>query len=463
MIEVIYDENAEDKKDRVKSFRLPKNIRQIGNTGENFKIYVEDYVNTYLKQLTEKDVNTNRVAILMGEYVQCSSKYLFISGAIYVEDIGIDANGVHFTDAIWSRIYENVKEYFDNLEIVGWYLSVPGFPVEINAELMKVHINQFAGSTKVLMMNEPIEGEEKFYYYENGTMKSIQGYYIYYEKNNAMQTYMIDHRTEKKEEEIIQVEQKVNTATRQFRSIVQEKQEEIQKRKMTSFMYTVSSVLVMVVLIIGITMINNYDKMNNMEKSLAILTKNSIEETLQQQITQQPITQKPIEEESVLTDSQYIQEVAVETISGNVKKKEEVSEKIPVQNVQDTVLENQAEQSQEVTEGEEPSQENISKEEKLEEQEVQTENNESKGKEEQQQETEETQSVEEPVEEPAKETIKEEIPAKEPNYYVIQEGDTLAKISIRMYNTKNKINAICEANGIEDIDKIFVGQKILLP
>ena len=32
--------------------QLPKNVRQIGNVSDNPKIYVEDYVDTYLNQRT---------------------------------------------------------------------------------------------------------------------------------------------------------------------------------------------------------------------------------------------------------------------------------------------------------------------------------------------------------------------------------------------------------------------------
>lgn len=477
MIEVIYNENSQDKKDKVKNLRLPKNVRQIGDTGEDFKVYLEDYVNTFLKQLTEKDVNRNRVVILMGEHIKTTSRYLFISGAIYIEEIVIDGEGVHFTDAIWSRIYENVKEYFDHLEIVGWYLSVPGFPIEVTTEITKVHINQFAGSSKVLMMNEPIEGEERFFYYENGTMKSVQGYYIYYEKNNAMQTYMIEHRNEKEEEEILQAERETNSATRQFRNIVQEKQEEIQRRKMTSFMYTVSSVLVMIVLVIGITMMNNYDKMNNMEKSLAILTKNSIEDNLEVKANEVPIKT----DESVTVSNEKFQTVAVETISGNVEKVENMEivenvetaqEKIEVQNVQDNKTQ-PAEEKSKISDGiveepvkaeetiaksmDEPAKENVKdkKETETDPVEIPEEQTESEKTKETKEEAEETKETK--PEEPAKEA------SEKPDYYVIQEGDTLAEISIRVYHTKEKVSAICEANGIEDIDKIFVGQKILLP
>ena len=34
--------------------QLPKNVRQIGNVSDEPKIYVEDYVDTYLNQLKDK-------------------------------------------------------------------------------------------------------------------------------------------------------------------------------------------------------------------------------------------------------------------------------------------------------------------------------------------------------------------------------------------------------------------------
>ena len=34
--------------------RFPKNVRQIGNVSDTPKIYVEDYVDTFLNQLCDK-------------------------------------------------------------------------------------------------------------------------------------------------------------------------------------------------------------------------------------------------------------------------------------------------------------------------------------------------------------------------------------------------------------------------
>lgn len=47
--------------------------------------------------------------------------------------------------------------------------------------------------------------------------------------------------------------------------------------------------------------------------------------------------------------------------------------------------------------------------------------------------------------------------------YVVEKGDTLAIISRKMYGDITHVDAICRMNGIEDGDLIYVGQKLLLP
>ena len=50
--------------------QLPKNVRQIGNVSDNPKIYVEDYVDTYLNQLREKAKEQPDGEILVGEVLE---------------------------------------------------------------------------------------------------------------------------------------------------------------------------------------------------------------------------------------------------------------------------------------------------------------------------------------------------------------------------------------------------------
>ena len=48
-------------------------------------------------------------------------------------------------------------------------------------------------------------------------------------------------------------------------------------------------------------------------------------------------------------------------------------------------------------------------------------------------------------------------------YYKIEKGDTLNKISIKIYGDTGKVKEICDLNKIKDPDDIKYGQKILLP
>ena len=44
MIEVIYKEEKQEAKNGENLFNLPRNIRQVGLTTGNMRIYIEDYV-----------------------------------------------------------------------------------------------------------------------------------------------------------------------------------------------------------------------------------------------------------------------------------------------------------------------------------------------------------------------------------------------------------------------------------
>lgn len=52
MIEIVYKEEKQEARGNESYFQLPKNIRQIGDCKGKQKIYLEDYVYTYLKKLS---------------------------------------------------------------------------------------------------------------------------------------------------------------------------------------------------------------------------------------------------------------------------------------------------------------------------------------------------------------------------------------------------------------------------
>ena len=53
--------------------RFPKNVRQIGNVSDTPKIYVEDYVDTFLSQICENTDEEPVGAFLVGRIVKLSA------------------------------------------------------------------------------------------------------------------------------------------------------------------------------------------------------------------------------------------------------------------------------------------------------------------------------------------------------------------------------------------------------
>ena len=56
MIEVIYKEEKQEAKNGENLFNLPRNIRQVGLTTGNMRIYIEDYVYTFLTRLARNEM-----------------------------------------------------------------------------------------------------------------------------------------------------------------------------------------------------------------------------------------------------------------------------------------------------------------------------------------------------------------------------------------------------------------------
>ena len=66
--------------------KLPKNIRQIGERDTVLRLYVEDYVNTYLKRLKPTAGQNLRVGLLLGNReIHEDMPYVFVDGAMEME------------------------------------------------------------------------------------------------------------------------------------------------------------------------------------------------------------------------------------------------------------------------------------------------------------------------------------------------------------------------------------------
>lgn len=92
MIEVIYKDESQEGQNGEEPFGLPRNIRQIGLAAEDYRIYMEDYVYTFLVRLARAEDSLGeaktRVAVLTGNLKwRSQTAYLFIKGAIIAEEM----------------------------------------------------------------------------------------------------------------------------------------------------------------------------------------------------------------------------------------------------------------------------------------------------------------------------------------------------------------------------------------
>ena len=412
MIEFVYKEKAKEEGPERK-LDLPKNVRQIGEPEENRKIYIEDYVITYLKRFAKEEPLGSRIAVLLGDSERMGGiPYLFIRSAVALKELEYSEGGIPFTDEVWAEVYSAVKEYFPAQDILGWFLSVPGYPMELDPGLARIHVNCFGGVDKVLLAAEPTDGDEDFFAYENGRLTRQKGYYIFYEKNEAMQRFMIDTGDG---ESIDEKEQFEDRAIKSFRAIVQEKKDISGQKRVMTFLYTASTFLVMVVLVIGITLINNYEKMEGLEMALS-----DISRTLESQEAEEALA----ETENVDAGPTAAEPTVAEPAAAEVQPAEEAEQESAEKPEQEAAGES------EQGSGEESGQE----EPKAAEQE---------------------EPPQEAQEAAAEDTI--------PETYTVQKGDTLLGISRRIYGRDDQIDAICSLNGIDDSDRILAGQKLLLP
>ncbi|MDO5408725.1 MAG: LysM domain-containing protein [Eubacteriales bacterium] len=242
--------------------KLPKNIRQIGERDQIVKLYVEDYVNTYLKRLYPAGGQDLRVGILLGEVrSQDGTPYLFVDGALEMEGVTQDGEKVVFTEEAWKQAYQAMEQSFPRRNVLGWFLcGAPGSSLS-PLNYWKQHGQYFSGKNQLMYLNSGLEGEEALYVASEDGFYKLRGYCIYYERNQMMQDYMVSRKDARRVETGTR-----DVVIRDFRQRMEDKKEEAVRRRSTvSTLGTACGVLSVMVLAGGVVMFNNYHKMKAME------------------------------------------------------------------------------------------------------------------------------------------------------------------------------------------------------
>lgn len=420
MIEVIYKEDTTEQEAAQEAFSMPRNVRQIGLANGDYRIYIEDYVYTFLCSLAEdeKPEGQGSVAVLTGE-IQWTADMtcVFVKGAIAADGMEAAAEHIDFSEKLWQKLQEDKDQYFPEQEIVGWFFAQPQITMEITELFVKVHLRHFGGE-KILMLMDPGEREDAFFRYDGGMMAKLSGYYIYYEKNSQMQTYMIERSQKEGGEASEEVEDR---AVRNFRKIIDSKNPEERGEEKTSvFSYAATVCLALAVLVAGAGFYRNQQEKTEVPEDYRAASASVV------QIT--PAVTEPVRSVSVLTKA--------------VQTQKPVQTEKPVQ-------------TQEAVQGTPVPTETLQKREKIS---ITPEPRRSK----KQSVSEETQKKDNKTEE--KKTEETSAAAGNPGEtYVIRPGDTLYQISLNRYGTVEAMEQICALNGISANEIIYPGQVIVLP
>lgn len=187
MIETIYEKKTAMK------YQLPNNRRQIGHPGQSEpEVFIEDYAFSFAKGLSERDYTGCVVGVLVGEFVDgLQGDKILVRGVLEARNV-LKQEAVCFTEDNWTEIYRDIREYFPDQQIVGWFLGGPGFLLEDQGRQKKIQEDNFGGGDKILLKMDSVEKEQKILFYQDGGMRELPGYYIYYERNAEMQNYMAE-------------------------------------------------------------------------------------------------------------------------------------------------------------------------------------------------------------------------------------------------------------------------------
>ena len=446
---------------------LPRNITQIGEINSSCKIYVEDYVVSYIKQMNQLALDKPMAVAVYGiKKEESGVDYLFIYGGAQLDYLCRECR--HLSQAQLQEIDRNRKKYFQEYAFLGY----------------------------CLLSGEMLEG---FYIYEQGICRYTAGYARFYEKNDSMLAFMLDNRAVQVAPEVVD-----ETKYAMARSRQEERKRKLEEEVFTpgrsqvnrsgaekstlSFQYrfakgAVAAVFCLVCVLALVLVTQEREGNENVFsaeawKELGGLFGSDEEELQEQPASSGPVDKLVIEDklnQAILAENsedvennqesaeakETLPEVDSSQEAGTIQGAEIMQVTAPLQTVE-TMQETEVSASSEVSE--EPSMldagdditapgENT----------AETSQNieivpsstemivpESAG---------ETETLE--TWEPAEAAGNAEV--VQLTSYTIMYGDTLIGISTRMYGTEHMVKEICRLNNISNPDDIKVGAKILLP
>lgn len=460
MIEIVKENGSvTDKRE------IPVNLRPVGDPKGDEKIYIEDYIETFIRQIAMKD-DKAKVLILYGENRQEEEMlHHYICGALLADDV-VEDDKILFKDSIWSEINRKAGHFFPNLQVMGWVYIRYDLADFAQGRVQYTHNQSFRKDQNIYIEYSANEKKEQVYLVEKGNLKKQSGYFIYYDQNEDMQNYMVTIKQDEPEE----LKPEVDMAARKCRGIVRGRQEELKHRQTMGMLYGTSMAMLLVITIVGITLLNNYNKMQDMERVLFDISsqmaengKGGAKDTDIMSEAGELSDEEPVSEEPEEKPAEPVGNNEAEFADANPGGEGDAPETATEENAAPAPepVGGQIGKDVEITDAETADAEATVGEtdkavitdslaENMTEDNVTTEN---------------TASQDEIVLHDNDEADVEPADngAQTGQSYQIKKGDTLSKISLRFYGDESRVDEICRLNQIRDKNEIQYGVNIVLP
>lgn len=344
----------------------------------------------------------------------------------------------------------------------------------------KQHGQYFSEKNQLMYLNSGLEGEESVYVTSDDGFYRLKGYSIYYDKNQMMQDYMICRK------DVRRVESGAgDRVIRDFRERMEDrKKEAVSQRHTVRNLGLLCSTMSMVILAGGVAMMNNYQKMQEMETVLVSVLPEGArpwDPDREEREESAPVIVEEIkgriypkteEESNRLVGSSAGGEKGEEIVkmepdpekTAEIQEKQELSQETALESSAPELPAEAQPESQNSGDGlREPESQGA----EFQKSESQTEDPSAESRETQADGNPKAQASEHQGSETASQETKEAAaPAtdKKPGgTYAVGDGETLYGICFKLYGNVNHVEDICALNGMTDMNHVAAGQKLILP
>ncbi len=247
------------------------------------KIEIEDYVITFLRQLAKGEEPFSQVIALVGEQLCDDYGYSYrVYGALESGNYSLEEGEFLFSQDEQEKLLEACKNNFPNSRILGWAIIESSFHRVSYDAIGRSMKGDFAIEDKIMLHMHKDEKWEHIFCNRGNHWHRLSEFTVFYDKNIEMQQYLI-YWNQQNHAQLVDSDEDV--ATRRFRKFMQEQKRQSRESKQRNYLALVCMVLMIVIMATGISMMNNYEKLQGVEQAVnelsAVIENDRLERELQ--------------------------------------------------------------------------------------------------------------------------------------------------------------------------------------